>query len=57
MSLTSLPSLTMLSTSRSALEASPGASRAGEFRGTSGAVVAAAFALGFAAGAVTKRGK
>ena len=33
--------------------ASPGASRAGELRGTSGAVVAAAFALGFAAGAVS----
>ena len=40
------------------LVASPGASRAGELLGTSGAVVAAAFALGVAAGAeVTKRVK
>jgi hypothetical protein len=37
------------------LVVSPGASRAGELLGTSGAVVA--FALGAAAGAVTKRGK
>jgi hypothetical protein len=58
-SFTSLPSFNMSLTSRArawrVLVVSPGASRAGELLGTSGAVVA--FALGVAAGAVTKRGK
>ena len=56
-----MPSFNMSLTSRArawrVLVVSPGVSRAGELLGTSGAVVAAAFALGVAAGAVMKRGK